>query len=53
MGIEAVLSVQMMVIGILLSQMPCEGLKIAAFNIQQLGVKKITDESFATPLINV
>ena len=41
--------------GILLSQQmsACEGLKIAAFNIRQLGVKKIDDANFTTLLTNV
>ena len=41
--------------GVLLSQQmsACEGLKIAAFNIQQLGLRKIDDANFTMSLTNV
>ncbi len=54
MGLSTVLCL-LVLIGILLSQQmsACEGLRIAAFNIQQLGLRKIEDEDFATPLTDV
>ena len=54
MGLSTVLCL-LVLNGVLLSQQmsACEGLKIAAFNIRQLGLRKINDDSFTTPLTNV
>ena len=40
---------------VLLSQQmpPCEGFKVAAFNIQSFGLRKIRDSTFTTALANV
>ena len=54
MGLSTVLCL-LVLNGILLSQQmsACEGLRIAAFNIQQMGLSKSRDDTFTTPLTNV
>lgn len=53
MGLSTVLCL-LVLNGILLSQQmsACEGLRIAAFNIQQMGLSKSRDDTFTTPLTN-
>ena len=56
MRLPGILCLQLVVVtGMLLCQQmsACEGLKIATFNIQQLGIRKIENEAFVTPLANV
>ena len=54
-GMKLSVVLMLLELTVLLTQLmaPCEAFKVAAFNIQQLGKKKIQNRVFATALANV